>query len=91
LCHVLTNVLGGKDGRVRVDYRELHLVDSDQILLCTDGLTDMVSDESIAQVLRSAGTAADACRTLVDQALEAGGKDNVTVVLGRYHIPEERK
>jgi len=91
LRHVLTNVLGGKGGRVRVDYRELRLADGDQILLCTDGLTDMVSEESIVQVLRSAGTAAKACRTLVDQALDAGGKDNITVVLGRYHIPEEGK
>jgi protein phosphatase len=91
LRHVLTNVLGGRDRRVRVDYREVRLADGDQILLCTDGLTDMVSDESIVQVLRSAGSAAETCHTLVDQALEAGGKDNVTVVLGRYHIPDEGK
>jgi protein phosphatase len=89
--HVLTNVLGGKGGRVRVECRDLRLVDGDQILLCTDGLTDLVRDEIIVQVLQSAATASDACRSLVDLALNAGGKDNVTVVLGRYHIPEVGK
>jgi serine/threonine protein phosphatase PrpC len=50
----------------------------------------MVTDAAIVAVLEKAGPAADACRALVDLALEAGGKDNVTVVLGRYSIPEEK-
>jgi protein phosphatase len=91
LRHTLTNVLGGRDRLVRMEWRNLQLVDGDQILLCTDGLTDLVPETAICQVLRSAGTAADACQALVNLALEAGGKDNVTVVLGRYHIPEEAK
>ncbi len=91
LRHVLTNVLGGRAGRVRVDCRELRLMNGDQVLLCTDGLTDMVSEGTIIKVLKDADTAADACRILVDQALDAGGKDNITVVLGRYDIPEEGK
>jgi protein phosphatase len=89
LRHVLTNVLGGRGRQVLLDYRELRLADGDQILLCTDGLTDLVSEAAIQEVLRSAGTAADVCRALVDLALESGGKDNVTVVLGRYHIPKD--
>lgn len=87
--HVLTNVLGGKGEPVRVECHQLHLSDGDQILLCTDGLTDLVSDDAIRQVLGSAASAADACHALVNQALDAGGKDNVTVVLGRYRVPEE--
>ncbi|HTU92111.1 MAG TPA: protein phosphatase 2C domain-containing protein [Gemmataceae bacterium] len=89
--HMLTNVLGGRDKPVRVEFHELRLLDGDQILLCTDGLTDLLPDDAIRKVLRSADTAADACRSLVDRALDAGGKDNVTVVLGRYRIPEERE
>lgn len=89
LRNVLTNVLGGNDKPVRVECRELRLLDGDQILLCTDGLTDMVPDNAIREVLRSAGTAADACRVLLEQALDAGGRDNVTVVLSRYRIPDE--
>jgi PPM family protein phosphatase len=89
LRNVLTNVLGGRDRPVRVECHQLRLVDGDQILLCTDGLTDLVPDGAVWEVLRSADRAADACRALLDQALDAGGKDNVTVVLGRYRIPKE--
>lgn len=85
LLHVLTNVLGGRDSLVQVDCRELRLVDSDQILLCTDGMTDLVSDDAIRQVLQGVDTAANACRALVDRALDAGGRDNMAV--GRCHIP----
>jgi protein phosphatase len=86
--HILTNVLGGKGERLRVEYRELRLSDGDQILLCSDGLTDLVTDTAIAEVLRTAKTAADACRAMVDLALKSGGRDNVTVILGRYRIPQ---
>lgn len=89
LRHVLTNVLGAREGPVKVETRDLRLEDGDQILLCTDGLTDLVPDETIREVLRKAGTSHDACDALLDLALESGGRDNVTVVLGRYHIPTE--
>jgi serine/threonine protein phosphatase PrpC len=58
--------------------------------LCTDGLTDLVPDSAIREVLQRALPAADACRALVELALEAGGEDNVTVALGCYHIADER-
>ncbi|HEY7327329.1 MAG TPA: protein phosphatase 2C domain-containing protein [Gemmataceae bacterium] len=87
--HILTNVLGGGGERLRVEYREVRLADGDQVLLCTDGLTDLVPDACILEVLRTAKTAADACRVLVDLALKAGGRDNVTVILGRYRISQE--
>jgi serine/threonine protein phosphatase PrpC len=87
LRHVLTSALGGLEKAVRVDIQRLKLTDGDRLLLCTDGLTDMVEDEGIAGGLASAGSSQDACRRLVDLALENGGKDNVTVVLARYSIP----
>jgi PPM family protein phosphatase len=90
LRHILTNVLGGRGDKVRVECRELRLADGDQILLCTDGLTDLVPDAAIREVLRTARSAADACRALVYLALESGGKDNVTVALGRYQILEAK-
>jgi protein phosphatase len=89
LRHILTNALGGKGGKLRVECHELRLEDGDQILLCTDGLTDLVPDAAIREVLQRNTMAADACRAMVDLALKAGGKDNVTVALGRYHIPQE--
>jgi protein phosphatase len=84
LRHVLTNALGGTGEPVRVDIQQAHLIDGDQVLLSTDGLTDMVADATIGAVLQQGGTSQEACQALVDLALEKGGKDNVTVALARY-------
>jgi protein phosphatase len=54
----------------------------DTLLLCTDGLTRHVTDEGIAEILGGADSAQTACERLVDAALEGGGRDNVTVVVG---------
>jgi serine/threonine protein phosphatase PrpC len=86
--HVLTSALATRGAFVQVELRRSRLQDGDQLLLCSDGLTEMVAEDEIARVLAAPGPAADPCRTLVDLALEAGGKDNVTVVLGRYRIPD---
>jgi PPM family protein phosphatase len=86
--HVLTGAIATRGGKRPTELHQLRLIDGDQILLCSDGLTEMVTDSAIAAVLDAPGPAADACRVLVDLALEGGGRDNVTVLLGRYHIPE---
>ncbi len=88
--HVLTGVIAMQGEKAEVELHHLRLIDGDQILICSDGLTEMVTDALIVAVLEKHGPAQDACRTLVDLALNAGGKDNVTVILGRYHIPEEK-
>jgi PPM family protein phosphatase len=85
--HVLTAALGAGASRADPQVQRLHLSNDDQVLLCTDGLTEMVKDDTITSVLSSAGSSADACRKLIDLALEGGGKDNVTVVLARYQFP----
>ncbi|MBV8266105.1 MAG: serine/threonine-protein phosphatase [Planctomycetaceae bacterium] len=85
--HILTNYLGGRGGGGDADVHHLHLADGDRLLLCTDGLTDMVDDEEIARTLDRHPDAEGACRVLVERALERGGRDNVTAVLGRYHFP----
>jgi protein phosphatase len=53
----------------------------DRILLCSDGLTDMLWDEEIAKAVQETLLVQDACDKLVDLALARGGMDNVTVVL----------
>lgn len=60
----------------------------DTLLLCTDGLTKHVPDEQIAQIVQAADTAEAACRGLVDAALQGGGRDNVTVVVGKAALDE---
>jgi protein phosphatase len=83
--HPLRNVLLRHiGGAARADIRHFQLHSGDQLLLATDGLTDLVADPAIGQVLTSAATAQAACDQLVAAALAAGGKDNVTVVLARY-------
>jgi protein phosphatase len=85
LRRTLTRALG-VGGPCRADVDRIALADQDRILLCTDGLTDMVADADIADVLREAPTAAEACQRLVDRALQNGGKDNVTVALAHYRL-----
>lgn len=79
--HVLWNCLGGHLPRnVEVDVSEWILQPQDQILLCTDGLTDDLDDHEIARILE--GYAADhAAQLLVSMAAERGGKDDITMVL----------
>lgn len=60
----------------------------DVLLLCTDGLTKHVADARIAELLAAAPDSESACRALVDDALEQGGRDNVTVVVARFVAAE---
>jgi len=82
--HMLVNALGGTSEDVEVDVSQLKLANGDRLLLCSDGLTDMVDDETIRQVLIECRESAAACARLIDLALAAGGRDNVTVVVAGY-------
>jgi protein phosphatase len=85
--HVLTYALGQHGGDLPVEAHRLTLADEDCLLLCTDGLTEMVAESQIAEALGRSGSAEEACRTLIEQALEHGGRDNVTAIVARYHFP----
>jgi len=82
--HVVTNAVGGDSAEVRVDVHKVHLQAGDVILLCSDGLTEMIAEEEIARTLQAETDPEQACRRLVARANEEGGKDNVTVIVGRY-------
>jgi PPM family protein phosphatase len=82
--HVLMNALGGFNEDVVVDVDQVELMSGDRLLLCSDGLTDLVDDDAIRRVLVEVGESAEACRRLVDLALARGGRDNVTVVVASY-------
>jgi protein phosphatase len=88
LKHILTDALGSRPNGPRVEVEQFRLWDSDRILLCTDGLTDMVEEDRIADVLALRREPGESCETLVDLALKAGGQDNVTVILTQYEIPK---
>jgi protein phosphatase len=87
--HVLTNVLGGSDAHVDVDVDLLRLEDGDRVLLCSDGLTDHVDDDTIARALSETRLSKEACPQLVQLALDSGGRDNVTVIVAAYSLPDE--
>jgi serine/threonine protein phosphatase PrpC len=80
---ILTRAVG-LDPRILVDTPDpLELRPGDQVLLCSDGLTEAVDDEQIAELLAAEGDGDDACRALIDAANAAGGPDNITVVVVR--------
>jgi len=79
--HILTNSLGGQEKVVTPIVGHLVLQDADRLMLCTDGLTDLISDEDLAEQLDQPSSLQATCDALVQLALERGGKDNVTVVL----------
>ena len=84
----LTQAIGlGRVLRVEVP-DPLSLVAGDQVLLCSDGLTGVVDDDQIAELLTSHARPEPACMALIDAANAAGGPDNITVVLLRADPPE---
>jgi PPM family protein phosphatase len=80
LKNVVTRALGGESD-VMVDVRELEVMDGDLYLLCSDGLTGMLSDSDIRDRLASGRTLHEICRSLINDSNARGGIDNVTVVL----------
>jgi protein phosphatase len=77
---IITRALG-IDPEVEVDTYPIDLRPGDRVLLCSDGLTNMVADTAIAGVLRRQRDPQQAAEMLVDMANEAGGDDNITVVV----------
>jgi PPM family protein phosphatase len=82
--HILTNALGGQKVPVVTELEQFQLADHDRLLLCSDGLTDMVDDNTIQSVLNDIEPPQEAAEKLLQLALDAGGKDNVTIVIARY-------
>ena len=79
--HVLASALGSDEATPACFLTDCHR--QDIMLLCTDGLTKHVQADEIAAELAIARSAAETCQALVDRALERGGTDNITVIVGR--------
>ncbi|HQB38520.1 MAG TPA: Stp1/IreP family PP2C-type Ser/Thr phosphatase [Deltaproteobacteria bacterium] len=82
--NIITRALG-QEPEVLVDLLDLELLDGDMLLLCSDGLTGMVSDEEIAALILARTSLEPACRDLIEQANANGGRDNITAVLLAFH------
>jgi len=85
--HLVTQTLGATgSGPLRIDVERCGLLDRDVVLLCSNGLTDVVDDAQIAEALRSNPTPDDTCHALVDLAADSGATDDVTALVAHYQI-----
>ena len=80
LRHILTRNLGSTD-TVDADVFEIEHIDNDRFLLCTDGLTDLVSDNEILNIIKNGNDPEHTCQQLISEANKRGGNDNITVSL----------
>lgn len=78
--NIITRAIGAQDA-VETDFFEVELQEGDMILMCSDGLTNMLDDEEICAILNRQGDIAQKAKELVEAANENGGKDNITVIL----------
>jgi serine/threonine protein phosphatase PrpC len=82
--NIVVNSLGGGNAAVKPEVHK-HFVEADDVLLlCTDGLTGMLSDSEISNVLAQGASPQESCPWLIDEANRRGGKDNITAVVGRF-------
>jgi protein phosphatase len=72
---------GGAGAKCEPEFAEFSLYEDDWLLLCTDGLTDMLSLDELESILNAPGDMPLKAKALVDAANRAGGVDNITVVL----------
>ncbi len=79
--HILTQAVG-PEPTVTPDLSTVHLLPEDRVLLCTDGLTKMMTDNQILHIVQQTGDSLEAmCQALIHEANSQGGEDNVTIVL----------
>jgi protein phosphatase len=82
--HVITNVVGGQEAGVHVEAHALEVQAGDRLLLCSDGLTEIVTNEAIAATLDAEPAPEDAAKKLLAQANDGGARDNITLVVVRF-------
>lgn len=73
----------GYEYNLQVDTYEIDVLESDRILLCTDGLTNMLTEDEIVQIITKIEDPQLACDTLIQNANNKGGEDNITVIIGK--------
>ena len=79
--NVLVNSIGKGMEYLHPEVYVTELEEGDRLLLCTDGLTDMLEDPEIATILNQSTNSGDACENLINAGLNAGGRDNLTAIV----------
>lgn len=82
-AHIILQALGTAD-TVTVDLSYMDIRQGDALLLCSDGLSGLITSEAMREVLATIDEPVDACKRLTDLANEAGGHDNITVIVARF-------
>lgn len=98
MCHPQRNVISRDVGSVKhevedkdfIEATEFPLLPNSIFLLCSDGLTDLITSEQISSVLVQKASLENKARSLINAANEAGGKDNITVVLIEYQVEQKK-
>ena len=90
LAHVLVSSIGQGLSNFHPDVYKLELQDGDRLLVCSDGLTNMVDDARIGALLGRADNPEVACQALIDEANANGGHDNITAAIAFCHPPARR-
>lgn len=78
--NIITRAIGASE-EVEIDFFEYHLQPGDKILMCTDGLSNMVEDEMLFQIVKSSRDVVEAVERLINEANTNGGNDNIGVVV----------
>lgn len=86
--NIITRAMGVKS-RVEADYYEFRIKRGDKILMCTDGLSNMVEDEDMFGLVKGSRDVVEAVQMLIDRANSNGGRDNIGVVLAEPLVSEE--
>lgn len=86
--NIITRAIGVKE-KVEIDFFEYRLKKGDIILMCTDGLSNMVEDEDIFQIVKGSRDVVEAVERLVDRANSNGGSDNIGVIIAEPFAGEE--
>lgn len=88
--NIITRALGAEEN-VNIDFFDFRLGQDSNILMCSDGLSNMVSDEEIHKIIQVGADVQEKGKTLLDLANEHGGKDNIAVVLIEPFTEEVRE
>ncbi|PKO64493.1 MAG: protein phosphatase [Betaproteobacteria bacterium HGW-Betaproteobacteria-16] len=88
--NLVTRALGVED-TVLLEVNEFRVEEGDLFLLCSDGLSDMLSDQRLAALLVTAGTLDEKAHALIDAANDSGGRDNISVILAAAKSKPLRK
>ena len=85
--NIITRAMGASD-RVIPDFFEVDICDDDVILMCSDGLTNMVDDEEIKDIIKMPEGIKHKAEMLVDEANNNGGRDNIAIIIIEPNIDE---